>query len=163
MPRHTQARQIPYAIAARPEWNNGTAPPRYGEQRPAMRDLSAGNSSSRGCRALSCYDAEAIVACFTSLLLAQRSNLPGRRAGTQAGDCFASLVLLRHSIRTSRRWRIWPQQGHRGSVRTRIRARRRRKVAIELGMWRWVRSGSTSGSVTSGNGRLHASPGPGTS
>jgi hypothetical protein len=26
-------------------------------------------------------------------------------------------------------------------------------VAIQFGMWRWVRSGSTSGSVISGNGR----------
>jgi hypothetical protein len=73
------------------------------------------------------------------------------------------LVLLRHSFRTSRANRISPQHGHRGKARSSARARRKRSVAIEFGMWRWLRNGSTSGSVTCGKGRSRPVRGSGTS
>jgi hypothetical protein len=52
-----------------------------------------------------------------------------------------------------------PPHGHRGKTPTKVRARRMRSVAIEFGTWRWERSGSTSGSITGGNGRSRAALG----
>jgi hypothetical protein len=46
------------------------------------------------------------------------------------------------------------QQGHRGKLATRASINRRRMVAMEFGMCRSGRSGSASGSVMVGNGRL---------
>jgi hypothetical protein len=46
----------------------------------------------------------------------------------------STLILLRHSFWSTAVWRRVPQQGQRGRIRTRVRARRVRKVAMELGM-----------------------------
>jgi hypothetical protein len=43
-----------------------------------------------------------------------------------------------------------PQHGHRGRVLVIALIRRRRMVAIELGMWRSGRKGGSSGSITVG-------------
>jgi len=68
---------------------------------------------------------------------------------TDARD--AALVLLRHNGRWRLCWRLLaPQHGHRGSRLTRATMRRRRMVAIELGMCRSGRIGGASGSITFG-------------
>ncbi len=65
-----------------------------------------------------------------------------------------SLILLRHKFRRLYFASRVRQQGHRGTVIRRASINRRRMVAMEFGMCRSVRSGSPSGSVTVGNGRL---------
>jgi hypothetical protein len=62
-----------------------------------------------------------------------------------------ALVLLHHKILCRECLAIGAEQhGHRGRVLTRAAIRRRRMVAIELGIWRSGRSGGAAGSVTIG-------------
>jgi hypothetical protein len=88
-----------------------------------------------------------------------------RRAGIAGSrlSAYRALVLLRHSFCLTVCSGGRPLQGQRGRTSTSVRARRIRSVAMEFGMWRCDRSGRSSGSVTSGKGRLPASPGAGRS
>ncbi len=111
-----------------------------------------------------CPGSVTIVPPGQSHIICHRDGHVVRCFTTRAEDLLAlALILLRHSFCSTGRWRIWPQQGHLGMTRARVRARRIRSVAIEFGMWRWERSGKSSGSITVGKGRLRAAPGLGRS
>ena len=78
-----------------------------------------------------------------------------------AGEDFLRgvLVLLRHKRRTALPLLFnCAQQGQRVKVLAIAMAILSRMVAIEFGTWRWVRTGSASGSVTFGNGSFFEAP-----
>src|SRR5580658_3075605 len=66
----------------------------------------------------------------------------------------AALVLLRHKWRVLLRAIFRTQQGHLDKRLARATIIRRRRVAIELGMWRSGLIGGASGSVTGGKAKL---------
>src|SRR5580658_8871218 len=82
-----------------------------------------------------------------------------RRAGSPRGHGNGKtgcevLVLLRHKWRVLLRAIFRTQQGHLDKRLARATIIRRRRVAIELGMWRSGLIGGASGSVTGGKAKL---------